>query len=110
MGDIAQLIGWGVAFVVFLGAAVVYLRGAKDAGTIKTLEKNNEALTERVEILEASELVSKAREEALSVRLAAAEEEAELLRQQRPSGEAIENLHIALIMHDTKPGSLAAKP
>lgn len=110
MDDIAQLIGWGIAFVVFLAAAVVYLRGSRDAGTIKTLEKNNEALTERVDILEANEKVLKAEVEAHKVRIRAVEDENETLRAHRPSAEAIEALHIALILHDTKPGSLAAKP
>lgn len=41
-----------VAVVLFLGAAAVYLRGSKDKGTIETLERNNRALAERIDILE----------------------------------------------------------
>jgi hypothetical protein len=45
-----------IAIVLFLGSATVYLRGSKDKGTIVTLTQNNAALTERVAILEASDL------------------------------------------------------
>lgn len=103
---LAQAITWGIAGVIFLGAAVVYLRGSKDAGTIKTLEKNNEALSNRVTILEAAEIVRKAEVEALGVRLKAAEDEAASLRAQRPSADAIADLHRALVQHDQKPGTL----
>lgn len=44
-----------IGIVLFLGAATVYLRGSKDKGTIETLSRNNDALTERVAILEASD-------------------------------------------------------
>lgn len=40
----------GIAVVGFLAAATVYLRGARDKGTIETLQRNNQALLERVDI------------------------------------------------------------
>lgn len=55
-----------IGIVLFLGAATVYLRGSKDKGTIETLNRNNAALTERVGILEASDLAKKAQIEALT--------------------------------------------
>jgi hypothetical protein len=44
-----------IVVVGFLGSVTIYLRGSKDAGTIKTLERSNKALNERVAILEAGE-------------------------------------------------------
>lgn len=66
--DLIPLFTFGIAAVVFLGAAVVYLRGSKDKGTIATLEKSNQALSEnnkilndRVSLLEASDVAKDAR-------------------------------------------------
>lgn len=49
--DMLKWLPTAIALVLFLGAAVVYLRGSRDKGTIDTLERNNKALTERVTIL-----------------------------------------------------------
>lgn len=50
-----------IGIVIFLGAAAVYLKGSKDKGTIETLSRNNDALMERVALLEKSEAELKAR-------------------------------------------------
>lgn len=55
-----------VGVVLFLGAATVFLRGSKDKGTIETLTRNNAALTERVQILEASDLAKTTQIQALT--------------------------------------------
>lgn len=82
-------LGSALGFVVFLGAVVVYLRGSKDKGTIETLERNNQALTERVGLLEASELRHVANEAALEARVGVLETEKATLQAQRPSAEKI---------------------
>lgn len=81
-----------IGFVGFIGSSLVYLRGSKDKGTIDVLERSNKALTERVAILE---------EEAArcGVRLGVLERENADLRAQRPSAEAIEEMHGLLIQH-----------
>lgn len=81
LGTIGGLVG----LIVFLGAVVVYLRGSKDAGTIKTLEKNNQALTERVDLLERDNVELKAKVGALE------RENAHLLAQ-RPSAEVLDEI------------------
>lgn len=90
---VAGIVSGVVGFVVFLGAVVVYLRGSRDKGTIATLEKNNEALTERVDLLEAERARDKAAMDSMSMRLELLERENTALRQQRPSHEAIAELH-----------------
>jgi hypothetical protein len=84
-----------IGIVIFLGAAAVYLKGSKDKGTIETLSKNNEALTERVLILERSESELKVKVEALEVKNTVLEGVA-------TSAEAIGNLHRALDEHNEK--------
>lgn len=71
-----------VVIVGFLGAAVVFLRGSKDKGTIDTLERSNHALTERVSVLESSET-------RLTARVSALEKENVALAAQRPSAEVL---------------------
>ena len=104
MTDWLGTLGGIVVVVVFFGAAVVYIRGSKDKGTITTLERNNAALTARVTLLEASELHIKAEAEAratldaakidaLNVRVKALEDDNAALRSQRPSAEAIEAVY-----------------
>lgn len=78
LGTSAYVIG----IVIFLGTALVYLRGSKDKGTIATLEASNRALNERVDVLEASEA-------RLTARVALLETENRKLEAQRPSAEAI---------------------
>lgn len=55
-----------IGIVLFLGTAIVYLRGSKDKGTIATLTRNNAALSERVAILEASDLAKATQIKALT--------------------------------------------
>lgn len=50
MPNIMSWLTTGIAVVGFLAAATVYLRGARDKGTIETLQRNNQALLERVDI------------------------------------------------------------
>ena len=78
LGTLGTLFG----IVVFLGAAVVYLRGSKDRGTIETLERNNSALNERVGILERDNAEFRARVDSLE------RENASLLAQ-RPSADVL---------------------
>lgn len=104
---VAGWIGLFVLITTFLGTLVVYLRGARDKGTISTLEQNNKALTERVEILEKSEaqlkaeaaavtIRHKAEIDALNLRVKALEDDNAALRAQRPSAEAIEVVYALL--------------
>ena len=95
------LIGGLIGFVVFLGAAVVFLRGSKDKGTITTLEASNAALAERVDILSESEGRLKADVVELQQRVQTLENENAELRQQRPSAEMIADLAARLEKHDT---------
>lgn len=103
MTDWLGTLGGIVALVVFLGAAVVYIRGSKDKGTITTLESSNRALTERVKVLEDGERLLKAEAaaaaikhtaevDALTLRVTRLEQDNTELRAQRPSAEAIEAL------------------
>jgi len=84
-----QVLGVCLVFVTFIGSAVVFLRGSADAGTIKTLEKNNTALTDRVGILEKENAEMKAR-------LALLERENIDLRGQRPSAEVLVEIRSGL--------------
>lgn len=104
MGSWIGTVGGLVGLIVFLGAAVVYLRGSKDKGTITTLEQNNRALTERVDLLEdsekrlkaeavAAETLHRAEIEALTIRVKALEDDNANLRAQRPSADAIEAVY-----------------
>lgn len=94
------LIGGLIGFVVFLGAAVVFLRGSKDKGTITTLEASNAALVERVAILVDNETALKAKVAELDVRVKSLEDENTELKRQRPSAEAIADLGTRLEKHD----------
>lgn len=101
-----QVLGVAVVFVGFLGAATVYLRGSKDAGTITTLKANNEALTARVAILEKSDTEKEHTIGVLQARLTACERENVSLAAQRPSAEAITDIHALLSMHDKETRAL----
>lgn len=79
------VIGGIIGVVVFLGAVVVYLRGSSDKGTIRTLQMSNEALIQRVAILEGANLN-------LSGRVTSLEHENAALKAQRPSAKAIAEL------------------
>lgn len=81
-----------IAAVMFVGAAAVYLRGSKDKGTIATLERNNDALTERVEILEKDNGDLKGRVQVV-------ERENEVLRDVVGAKDEVAALHVALDAH-----------
>ena len=82
MSSVLGASAYVIGIVVFLGAAVVYLRGSKDKGTIATLEASNRALIERVTVLETNEA-------RLATRVAHLEAENSTLLAQRPSADAI---------------------
>jgi hypothetical protein len=84
-----------VVVVGFLGSVTIYLRGSKDAGTIKTLERSNLALNERVAILESNEA-------RLSARVTLLEHENAELHAQRPSAEMLVDMNELLQHHDTE--------
>ena len=88
-----------IAAVMFVGAAAVYLRGSKDKGTIATLAANNEALTERVGILEEANKDLKTSKDTLTVRVETLERENETLRSVDSAKEEIASLHSALDSH-----------
>jgi len=99
-------LGGYIGLVVFVGAVVVYLRGSRDKGTITTLQQNNDALIERVALLEAGErrlveeakaadLLHTAEVAALDLRVAALESENERLNAVRPSAEVLSELATA---------------
>lgn len=71
-----------VVIVGFAGSAIIYLRGSRDKGTIEALERNNRALSERVQILEEDAARCAHRLEVL-------EKENKDLRAQRPSAKEI---------------------
>lgn len=83
--SVLGVIGAVVALVVFLGAVVVYFRGSSDKGTIQTLKDSNDALIQRVGILESDN-------RDLKTRVVALERENAALRAQRPSAAAIAEL------------------
>lgn len=90
-----ELVEWLPAFVsvvVFLGAAIVYLRGSRDKGTIATLERSNAALTERVLLLEKNETQ-------MTVRIDTLEAENLVLQRIANSGDAIAALALSLDEH-----------
>lgn len=104
-------IAWAVLIVGFLGTATVYLRGSKDKGTIATLQQNNDALDDRVKILEdsetrlkaevaAAEVKHQAEIAAFNVRVKAVEDDNAFLRSQRPSAELIAEISNRLATHD----------
>ena len=94
------LITAAIGCVVFLGAAVVYLRGSRDKGTIATLEASNRALSERVDVLKDELGAEKRSREHLATRVASLERENRHLIEQRPSAEAIELVRRLLLTHD----------
>jgi hypothetical protein len=81
-----------IVVVGFLGSVTIYLRGSKDAGTIQTLERSNQALNERVAILEANE-------SRLSARVTLLEHENAELHAQRPSAEMLVEMRSLLEQH-----------
>lgn len=109
-GWVSQL-GSYIGIIVFVGAVVVYLRGARDKGTIATLESSNKALSERVALLEAgekrltaeataTEIKHTAEIDALNLRIKTLEKKNADLEKLTPSAEAIQSLRERLEMHD----------
>lgn len=94
------IIGVAIAVVIFFGSVVVFLRGSRDQGTIATLERSNNALTERVTVLENEAARNLVERDSLGARIDALEHENEALRLERPSSEAIAALTEALARHD----------
>jgi cell division protein FtsB len=106
---VTMIVSTVVAVVVFLGGVVVYIRGSADKGTILTLEKNNQALTDWSKTLEA-------KVQLLEARVGMLEQENADLRLQRPSAEAIaeirdlvENGSALLAVHDAQTMALLRK-
>jgi hypothetical protein len=89
---IAGIVSAFVTLVVFLGAVVVYLRGSKDAGTIKTLETYSAAQDKRITQLEADAARREIELAAHAARIELLEKENKQLRAERPSAEAIAEL------------------
>lgn len=102
MSSILGTIGGIVGLIVFFGAAVVYLRGSKDKGTIETLERSNKALAESERILET-------KVEKLTVRVAYLEKQNADLQGQRPSAEAIEAIRTLAEKNDREIKALIRK-
>lgn len=92
MSPVLEWLPAAVAVVVFLGAALVYLRGSKDKGTIETLSRNNAALNERVQVLENEAVTHKAEDAKNVARIAALEQEKSVLESVANSSEKIAQL------------------
>jgi hypothetical protein len=112
LGNISTIIG----LIVFLGAAVVYIRGSKDKGTIATLEASSRAQAGLIETLKEELAQEKTARERLTVRVAALERENTSLLAQRPSAEAIaqigedvDSLRVQLHKHDLDTKALLRK-
>jgi phage shock protein A len=93
-------LGVAVATAVFLGSVVVYLRGARDQGTIATLERYGKACEARVTQLEDEAARTLVEHDRLEARFDALEHENEALRAERPSAQAIAELTDLLRRHD----------
>ncbi len=94
------ILGVAIAVTVFLGSAVVFLRGSRDQGTIATLQRSNSALTERVNVLEADAARDVIERDRLVARVDALEHENQTLRNVRPSAEVIAEVAERLVSHD----------
>lgn len=95
-------LGICVVLIGFLGAAVVFLRGSRDKGTIETLERSNKALDERVKILESESLRDKATQARDRERIAALEHDKADLVAQRPSAETLADIRAELTSYVTE--------
>ena len=99
----------GVTVVTFLAASFQYIRGGRSKYTIDVLEKNSDALAERVQILEADierrktgDLVRDATETALEERIAALERENAVLKTVDNASDKITSLAGAISSHHNK--------
>jgi hypothetical protein len=113
LGNVSGL----VALVVFLGAAVVYIRGSRDKGTIATLEASSRAQAGLIDTLKEELAQEKNARERLSVRVSVLERENTSLLAQRPSAEAIaqigedvDSMRVELHKHDVDTKALLRKP
>jgi hypothetical protein len=102
-----------IGVIVFLGAAVVYIRGSKDKGTIATLEASSRAQAGLIETMKEELAQERTARERLAIRVAALERENTSLLAQRPSAEAIaqiaedvDSLRVALHAHDVSTKAL----
>lgn len=100
MSQLLTYIVGGVVILSFVGAAVVYLRGSRDQGTIATLERSNRSLIERATVLEGEVARCQIEADRLSDRVYALEHENAALRAERPSAQAIAELTKNLARHD----------
>jgi len=100
-----------IAVLAFLAAALAYVKSSIDKATIVTLEKNGDALTARVVVLEKEVQRLEGEGKAKDARIAAVERENALLQRQRPSAEAIAALDKRLMSHhDQTMKLLKARP
>lgn len=79
----------GITIVLFLGAAAIYLRGAISAGTIKALQDNNSALSDRVKVLEDESASQKVKIAEQGATIQSQQAEISALIAQRPSADII---------------------
>lgn len=93
--QIGGLVGAVIGLIGIASAIVVYLRTSIDKGTIATLEKNGDALRDRVQLLEASDTAKTAQIEAL-------QRENKILASVPSAAEAIKELDQKLTDHDTR--------
>lgn len=107
MWSLLSNIGAAIAFVVFIGAAVVYVRGSRDKGTIASQASLLTALKDEL-------AHEKGERQKLEVRVAALESENENLRAQRPSAEVlkqisddVDSMRVELHRHDLEVKSVA---
>jgi hypothetical protein len=101
---VIQWLLFAITFVTFVGAATVYLRGSRDKGTIETLQRNNEALTQRVGILEGDVALRKAADLVKDERI-------RVLETLANSGDKIDALSVAVVAkidhhHDAAMGNM----
>lgn len=102
MNNILGTIGGLAGLVVFLGAAVVYLRGSRDKGTITTLEASNTSLLQRVGVLEKDLGDARTGLATCQHELANARVEIAELKAQRPSADVLVDIRAELATHDTE--------
>lgn len=93
-GTISSL-GAITTVIVFIGAALIFLKGSVYKGAIAALESTVSAQEKRIRILEDSDKKNKET-------IASLKEQNRLLLQQRPSADLISEISLALQEHDKK--------
>lgn len=91
-----------IGLLAFAAGAIAWLKTSIDKATIDTLTKNAAALSDRVRLLEASDARKTAEIEGLKQQNA-------LLASQRPSAEAIAEIHRDLTKHHADTMALLGK-